>query len=88
MCLIQVPKGEAEWQRIIHGFFYKWNFPSCIGAIDGNHIVITCPPKSGSNYYNYKATFSIVLLAVVDDDYNFICIDVGAYGSLSDGNIF
>lgn len=32
--------------------------------------------------------FSIVLLALVDDDYKFTCIDVGSCGSASDGGIF
>ncbi|KAJ8965310.1 hypothetical protein NQ314_004217 [Rhamnusium bicolor] len=32
--------------------------------------------------------FNIVLLAAYDVDYNFILIDVGAYGSQSDGGIF
>jgi len=34
-----------------------------------------------------KKTFSIVLLAVVDAQYNFVVADVGAYGRQSDGSI-
>jgi hypothetical protein len=43
---------------------------------------------SGSEYYNYKQDFSIVLLAMVDDKYCFRSVDIGAPGRHSDGDIF
>ncbi|KAG0442041.1 hypothetical protein HPB47_015793 [Ixodes persulcatus] len=39
-----------------NGFSRRWQFPNCLGAVDGKHVAITCPKDSGSAYYNYKAS--------------------------------
>jgi hypothetical protein len=76
------------WKSVANDFCTLWNFPSCLGALDGKHITIQSPSNSESLYFNYKKTFSNVLLAFVDAQYNFIAVYVGAYGKNSDGGIF
>lgn len=75
-----VPTTE-EWQHIAAEFHHRW----CLASIDGKHVVIQAPNNSGSLFYIYKGTFSIVLLAVVDAKYCFRIIDVGSDGKTSDG---
>ena len=82
------PPEEEDWKRIEKNFATRWNFPNCCGALDGKHVAIQAPTRSGSLYYNYKGTFSLVLMALVDADYRFIYVDIGDYGSNSDSGIF
>lgn len=46
------------------------------------------PPNNGSKFYNYKKYCSIVLMAVADSNYNFLSVDVGAYSSSADSQVF
>ncbi|XP_063788473.1 uncharacterized protein LOC134943713 [Pseudophryne corroboree] len=79
------PTSVAEWQAIVEDFERRWNYPNCGGAIDGKQVRITKPTNSGSDYYNYKGYFSIVLMAVVNANYEFIFLDVEKNGRCSDG---
>lgn len=56
--------------------------------MDRKHVVFQKLKNSGSLYFNYKKACSIVLLAVINANYRFVLIDVGAYGKNSDSGIF
>ena len=86
--LLKPPQTEAEWRTVTNEWLSRWNFPHVIGAIDGKHIACKAPANSGSDYYNYKGFFSIILLAVVTSDYKFMWIDVSGKGSTSDAHIY
>ncbi|GFQ70481.1 DDE Tnp4 domain-containing protein [Trichonephila clavata] len=76
------------WLDIAEGYHEQWQFPNCLGVIDGKHVLMQAPPKSGSRFHNYKGTFSIILLACVDANYKFVLVDIGAEGHNSDGGVF
>ncbi|KAG8228690.1 hypothetical protein J437_LFUL008679 [Ladona fulva] len=51
---VKMPKTSNQWKKIAHNFLNRWNFPHCIGSVDGKHIHIIAPECSGSLYFNYK----------------------------------
>lgn len=83
-----MPKNEDEWLKIAQRYENQWNFPNCLGAIDGKHVVIQCPVNTSTEFFNYKGTFSVVLLALVDARYCFTFVDIGCQGRISDGGVF
>ncbi|KAJ8874838.1 hypothetical protein PR048_022727 [Dryococelus australis] len=73
---------------IATGFFTNRYFPNCLGAIDGKQARIMNPLHSGSMFYNYKNSFSIILMAVADSKFLFVYVDVGEYGRESYPSVF
>lgn len=85
---ISLPKTEEEWQKVASDFYTQWNFPMCIGALDGKRILIQKPINSGSGFYDYKGHFSVIMMALVDADCKFLYVDVGSCGRASDGSVW
>ncbi len=82
------PETVRDWKAIADKFGERWNFSHALGALDGKHVRIIKPKKSGTTYYNYKGYFSVVLMALVDADYKFIWTQIGNNGAASDPQIY
>ena len=85
---LKAPSTAAEWERIPWDFEDRWNFPNATGAIDGKHVVMFQPAGSGSSFFNYNRTHSIVLLGVCDAKYKFILVAIVDSGRQSDGSVY
>ena len=83
-----LPDSKENGLSVAKEFEEKWQFPNCVGAIDGKHVPLINPFNSGSTYFNYKNFFSIALLALVGIDNKFLYVNVGCQGRISDGGVF
>ena len=63
--LIKCPASPEGWKQVTQGFA-NFHIFHCVGGVDGKHVKIQAPPSSGSLYYNYEGTFSIVLMTAVN----------------------
>jgi len=89
ICFIfQLPSSEEQWKAIADEFDRRWNFPQCIGALDRKQVVIQRPENTVGEFYNYKGTKSIILMANVDVNYCFIYVNIGCQGHISDSGVF
>lgn len=82
------PTTEAGWRQLSQDWYNRWNFPHVICAMDGKHVACRAPPNSGSDNYNYKGFYSIILFAIVTSDYKFLWVDLSADGAASDAEIY
>ena len=82
---LKTPNTTDEWVKISRKFKERSNFPNGLGGADGKRIVLQQPKSSGSHYRNYKGTDSVILLAMVGPEYEFLFVDAGMNGRNSDG---
>lgn len=82
------PRSTADWVELGKEFEKDWNFPNCLGAVDGKHVAIECPQNAGSVSYNYKHFHSLILMAICDAKYCFTFIDTGCFGGENDSTVF
>lgn len=81
------PSNE-DLEKINDGFYKRWNMSNCFAALDGKHVTIQAPQHTGSEYFSYKKSFSLVLMATCDAFYKFIFVDIGGVGSQYDSTTF
>ncbi|XP_069599660.1 uncharacterized protein [Ranitomeya imitator] len=77
---------EDMWMGIADKVWSVCDFPNCLGAVDGKHICIIKPARTGSEYFNYKKYFSVLPMVIADC--RFIALDIGAFGRGNDSRTF
>ena len=78
------PETKEQWKNIAQEIGEPWQFPRVVGAIEGKHMEIAPTAKLSTLYYNYKGTFSIVLLAICSVKCNFTLVNLVQHGSNND----
>lgn len=72
------------WTRKAERFKIKFHFSNCLAAVGHKLVILWKPLKSGSDYFNYKQSFSIVLMSAANAEYEFAFVDIGTKGRFSD----
>ncbi|XP_066026359.1 putative nuclease HARBI1 [Pocillopora verrucosa] len=88
MHIISKIQRGIDFKRIINGFQRKWNFPQCLGAIDGTHIPIKAPLVHHADFYNRKCFHSVILQGVCDSQCCFTNVFAGWPGRAHDSRVF
>ena len=46
------PMSEHDWLKVTPEFEDHWSFPNALGTIDGKHVAMQGPERSGSSFFN------------------------------------
>jgi len=57
---LPVPSKE-KWKNIANRYYELWNMPNCVGAIDGKHFRIICPPNPALHFLTTNIFFQLYL---------------------------
>lgn len=75
-----MPATEDEWKQIASDFGEAYQFWNCLGALDGKHVTIKKLAQSGIHC-------TLTTKALVNYKKEFIMVDVGTNGRISDGGM-
>ena len=81
-------RNAKESENVAQDFWEKWNFPFCIGGLDGKHVYCHCPPNSGYIYLNFHKRYSIEPKPLCSARYCYLLVAIGAIGSANYRGIF
>ena len=48
--VIHLPTTCEEWKEVANSFEEMWQYPHCLGSLDGKHLRIKAPARSGTIY--------------------------------------
>ena len=76
---VQHPSTAKDWEDVAQEF---WEVGICLFALV---LLMESPANSGSLYFNFNGSFSIVLMALCSTRYSFLLVNIRAIG---DGGTF
>jgi hypothetical protein len=75
-----MPAPDNEiWRTPISQYYKLWNVLNCFGLNKQNHVQIKVFHNTGSQSYNYKGYFSVMLMMAAVADGMFITTDISDY---------
>ena len=51
---MEMPGDANNWWLIDVNYENVWYFPHCVGAMDGEHVLIRAPDNSSTHFFNYR----------------------------------
>jgi hypothetical protein len=59
--------NEDGLRRVKEGFFQRWKFPNCCGAVDGTHFQLQLPlGENTRDYFDFRQNISVSFQGIVD----------------------